>query len=386
MPLRWGIAPMKAVSSDSVPTDDGWEFEIKWDGNRNFAFVEDGAVRFQTSHKLDSTARFAALSSLPDGVNAKQAILDGEVVILDPAGRPSFSLLQQGEGALLYVIFDVLQIDGHDVTGLAYSDRRKLLEQLVDNGDRWMVSPRHADGNALYEAAKERGLEGVMAKRVDSVYEPGRRSPAWRKIKYRPQQEFVVGGWVPGGGTRGSTFAALLVGCVQREEAAVLRAGRHGLQGARAAAAARSLSWARVGRLPVRSPAATTHAQDRPLAAARDGGRGRSSPSGRATASSASPPTWESATTRTPARSSARSDVRDRSGQRPVWPKPPPRFSPSSVSTSRNAHGFDPLDDELGDAVAPVHLVGLGRVGVDEQHLQLVAVAGVDEARRVEAR
>jgi bifunctional non-homologous end joining protein LigD len=212
MPLRWGIAPMKAVSSETVPTDDGWEFEIKWDGNRNFAFVEDGAVRFQTSNKLDSTARFAALSSLPDGVNAKQAILDGEVVILDPAGRPSFSLLQQGEGALLYVIFDVLQIDGRDVTGLAYSGRRKLLEQLVDNGDRWMVSPRHADGNALYEAAKERGLEGVMAKRVDSVYEPGRRSPAWRKIKYRPQQEFVVGGWVPGGGTRGSTFAALLVG------------------------------------------------------------------------------------------------------------------------------------------------------------------------------
>jgi bifunctional non-homologous end joining protein LigD len=212
MPLRWGIAPMKAVSSDSVPTDDGWEFEIKWDGNRNFAFVNDGEVRFQTTHKLDSTARFAALTSLPEGVHAKQAILDGEVVILDDAGRPSFSLLQQGEGALLYVVFDVLEIDGRQVTGLPYSDRRRLLEQLVDNGPRWMVSPRHPDGEALLDAAKERGLEGIMAKRVDSTYEVGRRSPAWRKIKYRPQQEFVVGGWAPGTGNRESTLGALLVG------------------------------------------------------------------------------------------------------------------------------------------------------------------------------
>jgi bifunctional non-homologous end joining protein LigD len=145
-------------------------------------------------------------------VNAKQAILDGEVVILDEAGRPSFSLLQQGKGALLYVIFDVLEIDGRDVTGLPYADRRRLLEQLVDNGPHWTVSPRHDDGEVLYDAAKASRLEGIIAKRVASVYEVGRRSPAWRKIKHRPQQEFVVGGWVPGDGARESTFAALLVG------------------------------------------------------------------------------------------------------------------------------------------------------------------------------
>jgi bifunctional non-homologous end joining protein LigD len=209
---------MKAVSTENVPTDEGWEFEIKWDGNRNFAFVEDGAVRFQTSNKLDSTARFAELASLADGVNAKQAILDGEMVVLDDAGRPSFGLLQQGGAPLLYVVFDVLEIDGRDVTGLPYSDRRKLLEQLVENGDRWMISPRHPDGEALYELAKERGLEGIVAKRADSVYEVGRRSPSWRKIKYRPQQEFVVGGWVPGTGTRESTLGALLVGVYEGEK------------------------------------------------------------------------------------------------------------------------------------------------------------------------
>jgi bifunctional non-homologous end joining protein LigD len=149
---------------------------------------------------------------LADGVNAHEAILDGEMVALDDKGRPSFSLLQQGGGALSYVVFDVLQVDGRDVTSLPYQDRRRLLEELVEPGPHWLVSPRHPDGEALMDAAKARELEGIMAKRVDSTYEIGRRSGVWRKVKYRPQQEFVVGGWVPGTGSREHTMGAILVG------------------------------------------------------------------------------------------------------------------------------------------------------------------------------
>ena len=99
----------------------------------------------------------------------------------------------------------MLQVDRRDVTALTYEERRGLLEQLVEPGSHWLVSPRHADGDALMDAAKARGLEGIVAKRSDSPYEIGRRSNAWRKLKYRPQQEFVVGGWVPGTGNRVST-------------------------------------------------------------------------------------------------------------------------------------------------------------------------------------
>jgi len=212
MALRWGIAPMKAVSSEEVPTDDGWEFEIKWDGNRVIAFVDDGRVRLQSSNKLDATARWPELAGLADGVNAHDAILDGEVVALDDAGKPSFSRLQQGEGPATYFVFDVLQVDGRDITALAYDDRRALLEQLVEPGPNWLVSSRYEDGQVLMDAAKQRGLEGIVAKRSDSPYEVGRRSAAWRKIKHRPQQEFVVGGWVPGTGNREHTMGAILVG------------------------------------------------------------------------------------------------------------------------------------------------------------------------------
>ena len=141
MALRWGIAPMKAVSSDVVPTDDGWDFEIKWDGNRVIAFVDAGKVRLQSSNKLDSTARWPELAGLAEGVNARDAILDGEVVVLDAKGRPDFSSLQTGAGPVTYIVFDVLQVDGRDVTALTYENRRALLEQLVEPGPHWLVSP-----------------------------------------------------------------------------------------------------------------------------------------------------------------------------------------------------------------------------------------------------
>ena len=116
-------------------------------------------------------------------------------MVLDAKGRPDFSSLQTGAGPVTYIVFDVLQVD-RSRRDRAARTRTVVAcsKQLVEPGPHWLVSPRHADGDALMDAAKERGLEGIVAKRIDSPYEVGRRSGAWRKLKYRPQQEFVVGG------------------------------------------------------------------------------------------------------------------------------------------------------------------------------------------------
>ena len=116
------------------------------------------------------------------------------------------------EVPIAYVVFDLLHLDGHDLCGLPLSDRRRLLDQVLDPGPRWRVSPLHDDGPALLDAAKARGLEGVVAKRVDSRYEPGKRTRSWIKVKVRLRQEMVVGGWLPGEGNRTGRIGALLVG------------------------------------------------------------------------------------------------------------------------------------------------------------------------------
>ena len=153
-------------------------------------------------------------------------LLDGEVVAFDDDGRPSFGRLQQrmhvtgpevarraAETPILYVVFDLLHFDGSDMFSLPYLDRRFLMGEVVEPGDHWQV-PGHqiGDGESLLQATKDRGLEGVVAKRVDSVYVPGKRSPAWRKIKARRRQEMVIGGWQPGDGRRDGTIGSLLVG------------------------------------------------------------------------------------------------------------------------------------------------------------------------------
>ncbi|MFM7534674.1 MAG: DNA ligase, partial [Acidimicrobiales bacterium] len=150
-------------------------------------------------------------AGLADAVHGPAAVLDGEVVVLGPDGRPSFERLARGEGPVTYVAFDVLSLGGIETVALPYRDRRRLLEQLLDPGPRWRVTPAQVgDGDALVAATRSLGLEGVIAKRLDSPYLPGKRSGAWRKIKHRKVQEFVVGGWLPGGGPQG--IGSLLVG------------------------------------------------------------------------------------------------------------------------------------------------------------------------------
>jgi bifunctional non-homologous end joining protein LigD len=215
MALRFPIEPMKATLSTLPPTsqDAEWAYEIKWDGYRTLVFVDDGGVRLQSSSGIDVTAKYPELAGLAASVNAGSAIIDGELVVLDDQGRPRFELLQRHETEVAFYAFDVLQIDGADTVDLPYEQRRSLLASLLEAGTHWMV-PAHrvGDGAALLEATAERGLEGVMAKRLGSPYQPGRRTPNWRKVKNRVQVEVTIGGFTTGTGNRSNTFGALLVG------------------------------------------------------------------------------------------------------------------------------------------------------------------------------
>jgi bifunctional non-homologous end joining protein LigD len=219
MTLRFPVVPMKATmgSTGAVPDGDDWAFEIKWDGYRTIVHVTDGRVRLQSTAGHDVTDRWPEFSGLADAVNARSAILDGELVVFDDDGRPRFELTQRsGVGSdrqAVLQFFDVLQVDGNDTIDLPYLGRPRLLEQLVEPGDNWTVpSFRIGDGAALVAATAEQGLEGVIAKRIDSRYRPGTRTKDWRKIKNRTEVELTIGGFTAGTGNRADTFGALLVG------------------------------------------------------------------------------------------------------------------------------------------------------------------------------
>ncbi len=218
---------MKAVTGELPTDDDQWAYEVKWDGMRAIAFCDEGELRLQSANGLDATTRFGDLAGVADSIADHRCVLDGEIVAFSADGRPDFGRLQQrmhassaeraaelaAQIAVTFVVFDLIWLDGHDLGPATYLPRRHLLTELVEPGPSWQV-PGHqvGDGSVLLAAAEERHLEGIMAKRLDSTYQPGRRSPAWRKIKVRERQELVVGGWLAGNGARAATFGALLVG------------------------------------------------------------------------------------------------------------------------------------------------------------------------------
>lgn len=218
MALRFPVEPMKASLGSLPPSshDHEWAYEIKWDGYRTLAFVADGALRLQSSTGIDVTTKYPEMAGLAGAVNAPSAIIDGELVVLDAQGRPSFEMLQRHTTQAAFYAFDVLQVDGTDTVSLPYEQRRALLEQLIEPGANWLVPAyRIGEGQALLDATAAQGLEGVMAKRLGSPYQPGKRTPNWRKVKNRLSIEVVVGGFNPGTGTRANTFGALLVGLPQ---------------------------------------------------------------------------------------------------------------------------------------------------------------------------
>jgi bifunctional non-homologous end joining protein LigD len=213
-PSRAVYRPMLATLADAVPTGEGWLFEPKWDGFRAIVTVAAGVAMLRSRNDRDLTERFSSLArSIPASVRTPEAVLDGEVVVLDDDGVSRFSLLQRGAGRLALVVFDVLEVDGEPLVDLPLHERRRRLEGLVDvRSGAVLVSPAFDDGAALHAAASARGLEGIVAKRLDSAYEPGRRSAHWRKVKIGARQELVVAGWTSGQGRRSAGIGALVLG------------------------------------------------------------------------------------------------------------------------------------------------------------------------------
>jgi bifunctional non-homologous end joining protein LigD len=226
-PMPEHIAPMLATLSKTLPPDEeNYSYEVKWDGVRSIAYVDGGRARFESRRGGDITSRYPELRGLGPALGSTAAVLDGEIVAFD-GERPSFERLQQrmhlgnerairrlmNEVPVVYVVFDLLWLEGHSTLALPYRERRKLLDELSLEGPSWQTPTAHEGGGAaLLDATRDLGLEGVVAKRVDSTYDPGRRSRAWLKVKNQNRQEFVIGGWLPGQGARITSLGALLIG------------------------------------------------------------------------------------------------------------------------------------------------------------------------------
>jgi len=242
-PLARTIAPMLAVAADEPFDSPAFAFEPKWDGVRTLAFVDGGEVRLQTRNLLDCTRQYPEieLGTAEAVTGAYHAILDGEIVALDERGVPSFQRLQprmhqQDEGAIrklrrstpvVYNVFDLLHVDGTDLLRRPLRERQKLLEDvLTPMGQIRRSEPFVGTGRALFEAVREQGLEGIVAKRLDSPYTHG-RSAAWVKIKAVRTMDCVIGGWTAGQGGRAATLGALLLG-IYRDDGGLVPVGHVG--------------------------------------------------------------------------------------------------------------------------------------------------------------
>ena len=205
-------APMLAGSSQTVPAGDAWRFEIKWDGFRAIARIEGDEVRLWSRNGKALEAKHRSVAeALPHALTHSECVLDGELCAFDDTGVPRFELFQRGEGSIAYVVFDLLELDGEPVIAEPWSRRRELLAELIVPGAPIVVlSQVYDDGEALLDAAGRRGLEGIMAKRVNAPYRPGRRSDDWRKIKLREEATFLIAGYTSGQGARAKLGALLL--------------------------------------------------------------------------------------------------------------------------------------------------------------------------------
>ncbi len=240
MPSR--LAPMLARTGPLPPDDGRWAHEVKWDGVRAIGYAEGGRLKLESRNGNDITPRYPELRELGRALGSREAVLDGEVVAFGPDGKPSFQVLQSrmhvaSESAqrrlaaahpVAYVIFDLLFLDGHSLMDERYDERRARLLELGLNGPNWQT-PAHrvGDGAALLEATRAQGLEGIIAKRLDCPYTPGRRSQGWVKVKNVRRTEAVIGGWLGGEGGRAGRLGALVVGYYD-EEGALRYAGRVG--------------------------------------------------------------------------------------------------------------------------------------------------------------
>jgi bifunctional non-homologous end joining protein LigD len=220
------VRPMLATLIDQPFDDDDWLYEIKWDGYRAVTFLEGKSVRLVSRNQNDLTTAYPELHQIGQSVEARTAVLDGEIVALDEQGRSSFSLMQQrtgvGEGGrrirrtrddipVMYYAFDLLYCDGYDLMRADLETRKRLLREIISGNDLLRYSDHYVGkGTVLFEAAAKRGLEGIVAKLRTSCYEQ-RRSREWLKIKIVRRQECVIGGYTDPRGAR-ENFGSLVLG------------------------------------------------------------------------------------------------------------------------------------------------------------------------------
>ena len=206
-------APMLATLAEGVPTGRGWSFEVKFDGFRALAYLRGSEARLVSRNGNDLTERFENVArALSSAIKTPDCVLDGEVCALDEQGRSSFSAMQQGNGAIVYYVFDLLEVEGTPVVGRPLEKRREELARLLDRRNRTIfLSEAFDDGPVLQKAAEAQGLEGIVAKKAGSRYEPGRRSRNWLKIKTHGRQEFIVAGYTRGKGRRSTTLGSLIL-------------------------------------------------------------------------------------------------------------------------------------------------------------------------------
>ncbi len=219
-PVSKKYAPMLATLAEDIPKEKGWLFEVKWDGYRTLAYLRGGEVKLVSRRDNDLTERFATVArALPGAIRTPDAVLDGEVCAIDEDGRASFSAMQQGGANLLYYVFDVLELDGEPLVRLPYTERQERLREVLDPKSKVVrLSDAFEDGPALVRAVKQQRLEGVMAKKARSVYEPGRRSRNWLKVKTTERQEFLIAGYTKGQGRRSSSLGALVLAVREGKE------------------------------------------------------------------------------------------------------------------------------------------------------------------------
>jgi bifunctional non-homologous end joining protein LigD len=240
-PMPERLEPMLARSGPLPADQECWAFEVKWDGVRALCWSTPGEIRFVSRNRLDISRAYPELRALNRALSSHRAILDGEIVAFDAEGRPDFGRLQQrmhvaSESAarrrsrelpVVYVLFDLLWLDGHPLIELAYLERRARLAELGLHGAHWQT-PEHIVGRGadLLAVTGEQGLEGILAKRLDSRYEPGRRSACWVKVKHVERVDVVIGGWESGEGRRRERIGSLLVGV--EDEGGLRYAGKVG--------------------------------------------------------------------------------------------------------------------------------------------------------------
>ena len=226
-PMPRSVAPMLATIASKPPAGDQWLYEVKWDGVRALCFVENNELCIYTRNQKRCEKQYPELSVLPRFLKASTAVLDGEIAVVDESGRSSFSLIQPRISVadpnsiahlarstpVTLFLFDLVYLDGYDLRGVALEERKRLLSEIVTPTERIRLSDHFTiSGDAMLEAARQLGLEGILAKRAGSKYE-GRRSPQWLKIKVVTTQDFVVGGFTHG---ERDFFSSLVLGCYEQ--------------------------------------------------------------------------------------------------------------------------------------------------------------------------